>query len=107
VAIIDLVRYADLISALFGLAAAMVLAVPAILAVWAKRNWERLTRLEAEIEQDPETAAALHGVRRHVEGAQLGDSRGALTFNAWGFSLLAVSFIFLLVAAVARMAGKS
>ena len=100
----DVVRFADLISALFGLAGAIVLAIPAVGAVRAKRNWERLNRLEAQVDADAETAKALEGVRRHVEGAQLGDSRGVLTVNAWGFCLLVLSFVFLLVAAIGRAA---
>lgn len=78
-----------------------MLAWPAFSAVRAKRNWEQLQALRRSA-TDPQTSAALADMSHHVEAGQLGDSKGALLVNAWGFSLLAASFAFLLVAAISR-----
>lgn len=100
-----LYHYADLISALFGLVGAFVLGWPALKAVTAKAYWEQLTRLEARASGEPENDAALHGIRRHVERGQLGDSRSAAVANLIGFGLLLLSFLFLGVASIGRLVG--
>jgi hypothetical protein len=102
----DVIKYADLVSALFGLVASAVLAVPALSAVRFKRYWENARDLATDPEHRPETKAALKDIQDgHVVRAQLGDSRVARKINLWGFSLLAASFFFLLIAAVARVSG--
>ena len=100
----DVIRFADLISSLAGLLGSIVLAVPAIEGVKAKRDWDGLGRIEVRNSSDPATKEAVEGIAWHVEGAQLGGARRASLINTWGFSLLAVSFFFLLVASIARFA---
>lgn len=94
--------YADLVSALLGLAGAGVLAWPGVRSVIAKRRWEIQTDLEHRHVGDAASAEALRGIRDHVEAAQLGDPVGAFSSNLLGFLLLAGSFFFLAVAAVER-----
>ena len=100
-----IIKFADLLSAFLGLAGAIVLGLPALTAVRFKRYWEQTRVVRADPEASPETKKALEGVQDHVASAQLGDSEGARRINAWGFSLLAGSFFFLLIAAIARACG--
>lgn len=99
-----IVRFSDLISAFLGLASAIVLGIPALKAVRAKRNFDGATDLHRNAEH-PETKAALGSVRNNVGADQLGGSAEAYRYNLCGFSLLGASFLFLIVAAIARMCG--
>ncbi len=94
--------YSDLISAAFGLAAALILGLPAIQAVAARRRFEAVAKLRREHAGDDDTWAALSAIQDHALGQQLGDPRGASMTNLWGYGLLAVSFIFLGMASLQR-----
>ena len=95
-------KNADLLSALFGLAAAVVLGWPALKAVRDKRRWEQQRRLAARHKNDAASHGALEDIRDHVEAGQLGGANEAAWFNLIGFALLALSFIFLAMAALER-----
>ncbi len=98
-------KYADLVSAAFGLASAIVLGWPAVLGVAAKRRYQGVETLTYMPGQDIETRNALEGVKRHAMRYQLGDPSGALVTNLWGYGLLAASFVFLGIASLSRIYG--
>ena len=94
--------YSDLISAVFGLLAAIVLGWPAVQAVAGKRRYQNVENLQRDNADDPATRAALANVQAHAVRYQLGDPMGALKTNLLGYGLLAVSFIFLGLASLER-----
>lgn len=97
-----LLREADLISALCGVVAAIVLSWPAWTGAGAKRDWEVLSEIEDLHDDDPVSAKAARSMRRRAEVEQLGDSKTARRVNRWGFSFLLLAFLFLVLAGVDR-----
>jgi len=98
-----IVKLADLFSALFGLAAGVVLAIPAWTSVGAKSRWEAMDELDKEYGDDEVNAKALKMIRQTIESDQLGGSRETRTINRLGFGLLIASFLFLAIASFDRM----
>lgn len=75
---------------------------PAWASIGSRRNFEAVETLQSQDGHDARSAAALDRLGRKAVAPQLGDSRGARWTNIVGFSLLALSFVFLGLASVER-----
>lgn len=93
---------ADFISAGLGLAGSIVLGVPAIKAIRAKRYYEDASRLRARNNEHEQHRSDLENLTRRVEALQLAGARDALVWNLAGYVLLTLSFVFLGIAAIER-----
>lgn len=101
-----LVDYADLISSVLGILASIALGIPAVSGVRAKRYWERSQQI-VDQERGTGNAEPAHGLQRRIESMQLGGARAAFQWNAVGFTLLGLSFVFLLIATLERRAERA
>lgn len=97
-----ILAHADLISGAFGLLGSVALAIPPLRAIRGKKYWEKGREIQREFAGDDESSAQLESLLREVEDLQLGGTAEAVWCNFVGFGLLAVSFSFLIVAALQR-----
>ena len=100
-----LLTYADLISALFGLLAAILLGGPALVSLLNKKRWQQVNRLKALVARDPEALANLTRLREHYLNRVLSPSRTEVRLNVLGYGCLLIAFGFLLAASLDRLAG--
>lgn len=97
-----MVQFADLLSSVLGIAASIVLGVPALKAVRSKKDWESAEALKSGAGHNTQSLAALAAILKRLQDEQLGGSRALRLCNLVGFGLLLTSFAFLAVASVDR-----
>ena len=100
-----LLQFADLISALFGLLAAILLGGPALVSLFNKKRWEQVNRLKALLASDPVALANMAKLREHYLNRVLSPTRTEIRFNVAGYGCLFVAFGFLLAASIHRATG--
>jgi hypothetical protein len=98
----SVITYADLISGVFGILAATVLAYPAVNSVRAKRNWEGAQRLRRDQVMHKSNAERVRKITDRVSGVQLGGAAEMFACSIAGYVLLFLSFVFLIIAAADR-----
>jgi hypothetical protein len=98
----ETVRFADLLSALFGGLGAIILGWPAWQATGTKANWEASIKLEEAV-TDGAAKDALARLRQRLEGESFGGASASRWINRTGYGLLLISFVFLAIASIARL----
>lgn len=98
-------QFADLISGLLGLLAAILLGAPALFSLLNKKRWGQINRLKARVANDPEGTEHLASLREHYLNRVLGPSRLETLINVIGYGLLVAAFGFLLAAGLDRAAA--
>jgi hypothetical protein len=102
-------KYSDLISACFGIVAALILAVPLLGELRDRRHWDRMLRFmrrarveEQHISKSREEIEIERRLRDQMIDARLGEFETYKRTTLWGFFFLLISFVVLGVAAFDR-----
>jgi hypothetical protein len=103
--LVSALKYADLISGGLGIAASIVLGYPAFRSIRSKKYWEGGQKIDRDQKNNASNQMHVGRMKERLTSMQLGGSRETLLCSLTGFTLLALSFVFLLIAALDRHSG--